>query len=156
MHFVLCFCSSPDRLTLMGSLGAWVVAMVALLGASASWSADGHQSSRRSSVNVAGVSHSSSLEQRSAVSAGRKKKAYRQRTLNGATLSVWERKTKKKKTEKVLSLINYWDLIRQTIKPLNFQRRKKKKLFSTLKVIHIDNDTQIYFKHIFQIYSITF
>lgn len=54
----------------MGSLGVWVLAMATLLGALTSWSADGHQSSRRNSVTVAGVSQYSSLEQRLAVSVG--------------------------------------------------------------------------------------
>lgn len=70
LHWVFAF--SSDRSTLMGSLGVWVLAMATLLGALATWSADGHQSSRRSSLNVAGVSHSSSVEQRSAVSVDEK------------------------------------------------------------------------------------
>lgn len=57
----------------MGSLGVWVLAMAALLGASASLSAEGHRSGRRSDADAAGVLHTSSLEPRSAVSVGEKK-----------------------------------------------------------------------------------
>lgn len=62
------FAFNPDRSTLMGSLGVWVLAMATLLGALTSWSADGHQSSRRNNVTVA--SQYSSLEPRLAVSVG--------------------------------------------------------------------------------------
>lgn len=56
----------------MGSLRFWVLAMATLLGASASWSAEGHRSSRRSGVDVAGAPRTPSLESRPQVSVGKK------------------------------------------------------------------------------------
>lgn len=51
----------------MGSLGVWAVAVAALLGASGSWLAEGHRSNRRSGVDTASMSRTSSQEPHSMV-----------------------------------------------------------------------------------------
>lgn len=51
----------------MGSLGVWAVAVAALLGASGCWLAEGHRSNRRSGVDAASMSRTSSQEPHSMV-----------------------------------------------------------------------------------------